>query len=173
MIGFAEQQSWRHISRDKREVGTVVAIEHLLGTGGTHHSHKRVVMIGMTAIEPVGHTVDLVLRDDIGEIDMSVVDGDTEIQHGIHTSPVAQTDGHAIGILRVETLDVFGILLNSRTQFLLIGSILHRDTVEIGLQVSSHITIITVACAGEPVVVGLSLSISTASTTLALQLLGF
>ena len=40
VVGLAEQQTGSHITWDEGEVGTVVAIEHLLRTGGTHSSYE-------------------------------------------------------------------------------------------------------------------------------------
>ena len=37
---------------------------------------------------------------------MGIVDGDAEVKNHIHTSPVAQSDGHTIGVLFVDILDV-------------------------------------------------------------------
>ena len=115
MIRFAEEQTRSHVTRNEREVGTVVTIEHLLRTGCTHDGHKRVVVVGMTTIEPVGHTIDLVLAHDIGEVDMSIVHRDTEVQYHVHSCPVTQSDRHTIGILCVEALDILLVLLHIRT----------------------------------------------------------
>jgi len=68
VVGLAEEQSRCHIARNEREVGTVVAIEHLLGTGGANDSHERVVVIWVTAIEPVRHAVYLVLAHNVGAV---------------------------------------------------------------------------------------------------------
>ena len=114
MIRLTEEQTRCHITRDEREVGTVVTIEHLFRTGSTHNGHKRVVVIGVTTIEPVCHTVDLVLADDIREVDMGIVHGDAEVQYHVHTSPVTQPDGYAIGILRIKALDILLVFLHIR-----------------------------------------------------------
>jgi hypothetical protein len=89
VVGLTEQQTWSHITWNEREVGTVITIEHLLRSGSTYDSYERVVMIGMTTVEPVGDTIDLILADDVRIIDMGIVDGDTEIQYSIDTCPVA------------------------------------------------------------------------------------
>ena len=40
VVGLAEQKPWGDITGDGREVCTVVAVEHLLRTGGTHGSYE-------------------------------------------------------------------------------------------------------------------------------------
>ena len=146
-------------------------------------------MVGMAAVEPVGHAVDLILRDDVREIDMGVVDGDAKVQHGIDTSPVAESNGHAVGILCVEALDIIVVLLHVGTEFLLIGIVFHRNGIERGLQVAGYVSVEVfpkrawaavvaveprptgnlgglsglggaITCAGEPVVVGFGLCVA-------------
>ena len=51
MVGFAEQESRSNVAWYEREVGTVVAIEYLLGTCSPYYGYKRVVVIGMAAEE--------------------------------------------------------------------------------------------------------------------------
>ena len=51
VVRLAEQQSWCHITRDEREVGAVVAIEHLFRACCSDDGYKRVVVVGMAAIE--------------------------------------------------------------------------------------------------------------------------
>ena len=160
MVRLAEEQTWGHVAWDEREVGTVVTIKDLLRTSSTHHGHKRVVVVGMTAVEPVGHAVDLILRDDIREVDVGIIDGDTEVKHHVHTSPVTQADGHAVGVLGVEGVDVFVEALDGGTQLLLVGLVLHGDRVEHGLQIASHIADTT----AQPVIISLSLSVTTIGT---------
>ena len=92
----------------------------------------------MTPVEPVGHTVDLILADDLGEVDVGVVDGDAEVEHHVHTSPVAESDGHTIGVLRVEALDVFLVFHDVRTELLLVGLIHIGHGVEGGLHVAGE-----------------------------------
>ena len=45
VVWLTEQQAWCHVSWDKREVGTVVTIEHLLRTGCAYNSYKRVAVL--------------------------------------------------------------------------------------------------------------------------------
>ena len=74
----------------------------------------------MTAVEPVGNAINLVLAHDIREVDMGVVNSYTEVEDHIYASPVAKTDGHTIGILSIEALDILGKLYNEWTNTLMI-----------------------------------------------------
>ena len=98
-------------------------------------------MVGMAAVEPVGHTIDLVLADDVGIVDVGVVDRDAEVEYGIDARPVAESNGHAVGILRVEVLDVFIIFRDVRTELLLVGLIHIGHGVEGGLHRMGHIAV--------------------------------
>ena len=62
-------------------------------------------------------------------------------------------------------MDVFYVLLHGRTELLLVGGVLHRDAVEHGLQVTGYVAVVAVTSAGKPVVIGLSLAITTESRT--------
>ena len=84
----------------------------------------------MTAVEPVGNAVDLILLHDVGIIEVGIVHGDTEVKHHVHTCPVAESDGHAIRIVLVEALDILLVLLHIGTEFLLVGLIHIRHGIE-------------------------------------------
>ena len=71
----------------------------------------------MATIEPVGNAIDLVFADDVGIVEVGIVDCDAEVQYHVYTSPVAESDGHTVGVLLVEALDVVVVLRNVRTQF--------------------------------------------------------
>ena len=87
----------------------------------------------MTAVEPVGHAINLILAYDVRIVEVGVVHGDTEVENHIHTSPVAESDGHTIRIILVETFNIVGKLLDKWTEALLVGLVLHRDAVECDL----------------------------------------
>jgi hypothetical protein len=115
MIRLTEKQSGGHIAWDERKIGAIVTIEYLLRTGSSYYSNKRIVMVGVTAIKPVGYTIDLIFTNDVGKIDMSIVDGDTKVEYSVDTSPIAKADGDSIGVLFVKAMDIFYIVLYSGT----------------------------------------------------------
>ena len=125
MVGLAEQKAGSHIARYGRKIGTVIAIEHLFGTGSPNHGYQAVVMVRVATIEPIGNAVDLFLGDDIGIIDVGIVDGDAEVEDSVDASPVAQSDGYTIGVLTIEAVNVFAILLDIRSETLSIGFVFH------------------------------------------------
>ena len=67
VVGLTEQQSRSHISGNEREVGSVVSIKHLFGSCCPYYRHKRVIMVRMTTIKPIRHTVNFILAHDVGE----------------------------------------------------------------------------------------------------------
>ena len=103
---MAEQQAGSHVAGNEREVCAVVPIEYGFRTGSTDDSHERVVVVGMTTVEPVGRAVNVVFPDDIREIQVGEAHRDAEVQYCIHACPVAKADGNAVGIALVEALDV-------------------------------------------------------------------
>ncbi len=103
---MAEQQAGSHVAGNEREVCAVVPIEYGFRTGSTDDSHERVVVVGMTTVEPVGRAVNVVFPDDIREIQVGEAHRDAEVQHCIYASPVAKADGNAVGIALVEAIDV-------------------------------------------------------------------
>ena len=75
VVGLAEEYARSHVAGYGREVGTVVAIEHLLGASGSYRGYERVVVVGMTTEYPVGKLTeeefplldndDVLVKDDI------------------------------------------------------------------------------------------------------------
>ena len=70
---------------------------------------------------------------------MGIVDSNTEVEHLVHTSPVAESDGHAIRILTVEAVNVVVVFLYVGSQLLLVGIVHVRDSVEGCLHVTSEV----------------------------------
>ena len=99
VVGASEQQAWSDVTRNEGEVGTVVAIEYLLGTGCSHYRYEGVVVIGVTTIDPVGRTEDDVTLDDVWKIDVCKAYCGTKTKYLSASGPVAQSDGKTIRIL--------------------------------------------------------------------------
>ena len=70
---------------------------------------------------------------------MGVVHGDAEVKHHIHTCPVTQSDGYAIGVIRIKSFDILLILFHIGTQLLLEGLIQIGDGVEGRLHIACQI----------------------------------
>ena len=81
VIWLAEEQAWSHITRDEREVGSVVPIEHSLRAGSTHSRHEWIVVVWVAAKDPVGSAIDIIPTNDVWEIQISKADGSAKTYH--------------------------------------------------------------------------------------------
>ena len=95
----------------------------------------------MASEKPVGRAIDLRLLHDVGIVEVGETYRDSEIEQRAYACPVARADGHAIGIVLVEVLDILIIFLHIGAQFLLVGLVHVGHGVERCLQVGGYIAV--------------------------------
>ena len=123
VVRLTEQESWSDIARDKREVRSVVSVEHLFGMGRSDRSHERVVVVRVTTEQPGRRFVDVLFPDDVREVPIGIAESCAEGHDLAASGPVTRSYRDSVRVVLLKAQDIFEVFFDEGTQFLLVGSV--------------------------------------------------